>query len=110
MGSGSVMRRREPWLPLRQVAAEEGIGLRTLERWKTEGLIVRRERSGRVLVNPVHVRAWLRWKSLRNGAERARRARAVARGETGAQVSDAAMERARREWIAAGGSEEGKQS
>lgn len=89
---------------LREASHKTGVGLRTLERWRSEGLTVRRD-GFRLLVDLDHVRAWRRWKSLQNDAAKARRTRDTARGVVGAMVSEQQYERARREWIAAGGRE-----
>lgn len=106
MRSGSVqLRRRESLMPLREAARKLDVGHRTLERWRSEGMTVVRDRN-RLLVRPEHVRAWKRWKSLQNVRARKRRREAAEMGVPGAVVSQKAWERARREWIAAGGREE----
>lgn len=89
-------------LAFRAAAVRAGVTLRTLRTWRSEGLIVE-EQGGRLYVRTDHVLAWKRWKSLTNPAAGYRRARAAAAGEAGAVVKDAQIEKARREWVAAGG-------
>ena len=91
-------------LAFRAAARRAGVTVRTLENWRDEGMTVERE-GRRLYVRLEHVLAWKRWKSLRNPAAGHRRARAAARGVDGAVVSPRQVERARREWIAAGGRE-----
>lgn len=91
-------------LGLREASVREGVGVRTLERWRAEGMTVHRS-GNRLEVDPQVVRAWKRWKSLRNVRHEKRRRVAAAGGVSGARVTEAQYERARREWIAAGGRE-----
>lgn len=89
-------------LGFREAAAREGVGRRTLERWRGEGMRVKRD-GNRLLVDPMTVRAWKRWKSLKNVRHERRRRVAFAGGVSGALVTEAQRERVFREWVAAGG-------
>lgn len=85
-----------------EAAKRAGVPLRTLRRWREEGLTV--QRRGRALyVRLEDVLAWKRWKSLQDPGAWARRVRAATGGELGALVSGPEFERARAAWVAAGG-------
>lgn len=91
-------------LALRAAADRAGVSQRTIATWRAEGMTVT-ERSGRLYVRVDHLLAWKRWKSLMNPAMELRRGAAARRGIEGATISKAGIEKARREWIAAGGHE-----
>ena len=81
------------------------IGARTLERWRAEGMHVERD-GNRLLVEESVVRAWKRWKSMKNVRHGKRRRVDFAGGVSSARVTDAQLERARLDWIAAGDRDE----
>lgn len=93
-------------LVFRAAAGKAGVSLRTLEYWRAQGMTVEM-RGGRLFVQLEHVLAWKRWKSLNNSARMRRREAAARRGIVGAVVSPCEYERARRDWVAAGGKELG---
>lgn len=92
-------------IALRAAAERAGVSLRTVTYWLAEGLAHERQ-GGRVYVRIDHVLAWRRWKSLNNSAMQRRRAAAARRGITTAHVTEREYEKARREWLAAGGREQ----
>lgn len=94
-------------LALRDAARRAGVSLRTVGNWRAEGMRVEK-REGRLTVRVDHLLAWKRWKALVNPAMGLRRGAAVRRGEVGAEVSPREFERARREWVAAGGRTSGE--
>lgn len=94
-------------LAFRALAKQADVPLRTLNRWRAEGMHVVVE-GGRLFARLDHVLAWKRWKSLANPAAGFRRARAARAGESGAVVTDEQYRRAWREWVAAGGCGEAK--
>lgn len=83
-------------------ARQAGVSVRTLYRWRAEGLRVKIV-DGVVLVRVEHVLAWKRYKALNDPARGYRRRRAVADGVAGAVVSDEARAWVRKRFIAAGG-------
>lgn len=91
-------------LAFREAARKADVPVRTLERWRAEGLRVQ-QKGSRLYVDLQHVYAWKRWKALWHPPSMVRRQRAVAAGVRDAVVSPTEFERARREWIAAGGRE-----